>query len=45
VKERGQAMGRDYEHFLTEGAKVAPEMPGRDTTYRDRLLAALKGGK
>jgi len=40
---RGQEMGRDYKHFLTEASKVNPEMPGRDTTYRDRLLALMKG--
>jgi replication-associated recombination protein RarA len=40
--KRGQEMGRDYEHFLNEASKVAPEMPNRDITYRDRLLAALK---
>ena len=38
---RGQEMGRDYFHFLTEASKVMPEMPDRDFTYRDRLLAAL----
>lgn len=40
---RGQEMGRDYEHFLTEASKVAPEMPDRDTTYRDRLLEVIRG--
>jgi replication-associated recombination protein RarA len=39
---RGQEMGRDYEHFLLEASKVQPEMPGRDTTYLDRLKALLK---
>jgi replication-associated recombination protein RarA len=38
---RGQDMGRDYAHFLKEASKVAPEIPDRDTTYLDRLLAAL----
>ncbi|HLV37027.1 MAG TPA: hypothetical protein VKY59_18020 [Spirillospora sp.] len=38
---RGQEMGRDYAHFLKEASKVAPEVPDRDTTYLDRLLAAL----
>lgn len=42
---RGQEMGRDYEHFLTEASKVDPEMPGRDLTYRERLLAAFRAGK
>jgi replication-associated recombination protein RarA len=39
--KRGQEMGRDYLHFLTEASRVAPEMPDRDFTYRDRLLEAL----
>ena len=38
---RGQEMGRDYLHFLTEASRVMPEMPDRDFTYRDRLLEAL----
>jgi len=38
---RGQEMGRDYLHFLTEASKVMPELPDRDFTYRDRLLEAL----
>ncbi|SNT47780.1 hypothetical protein SAMN05421812_10721 [Asanoa hainanensis] len=37
---RGQEMGRDLLHFLQEGALVHNELPGRDTTYRDWLLAA-----
>lgn len=39
---RGQEMGRDYNHFLTEASKVSPELPECDTTYRDRLLALTK---
>ncbi len=35
---RGQAMGRDVRHFLEEGATVAPELPGRETKYRELLL-------
>jgi replication-associated recombination protein RarA len=38
---RGQAMGRDYRHFLNEASRVAPELPNRDTTYLDRLKALL----
>jgi replication-associated recombination protein RarA len=40
--QRGQAMGRDFAHFLAEASKVSPEMPGRDMTYRDRLLKMLQ---
>ncbi|MCA0455309.1 MAG: AAA family ATPase [Chloroflexi bacterium] len=38
---RGQEMGRDYRHFLTEASRVLPELPDRDRTYLDRLIAAL----
>ncbi len=38
---RGQEMGRDYRHFLTEASRVMPETPDRDRTYLDRLLATL----
>ncbi len=37
--QRGQSMGRDYAHFLSEASKVEPELPDRDTTYLDRLKA------
>ncbi len=39
---RGQEMGRDVNHFLNVAAQVAPELPNRDTTYRERLLKLLK---
>ncbi len=39
---RGQEMGRDLRHFLLTGANVANELPDRDRTYRERLLAALE---
>lgn len=39
---RGQQMGRGIEHFLTEAARVSPELESRDRTYYDRLLAQLK---
>ncbi len=39
---RGQEMGRDYQHFLTEASRVHPELPDRDRTYLDRLLALIK---
>lgn len=40
---RGQSIGRDYQHFLEEASKVIPEMPGRDLTYLDRLIALTRG--
>jgi replication-associated recombination protein RarA len=43
--KRGQEMGRGLEHFMKEGALVANERPGRDTTYRERLLAAIEAGE
>lgn len=39
---RGQQMGRGRRHFLEEAAQIAPERPGRDRTYRERLLQALE---
>jgi replication-associated recombination protein RarA len=41
--KRGSGMGRGLDHFLEEGAKLIPELPNRDTTYRHRVLAMLKG--
>ncbi len=41
---RGQRMGRDLRHFLEEGARLEPELPGRDTTYRDRIMRLLDEG-
>ena len=38
---RGQAMGRGPRHFWEEGAKLDPELVGRDTQYREKLLALL----
>lgn len=39
---RGVEMGRGDEHFLLEGALLANEVPGRDLTYRDRLLEMVE---
>lgn len=38
---RGPGMGRGKRHFWEEGSKLHPELPGRDTTYRERMLALL----
>ncbi|MEZ4666426.1 MAG: AAA family ATPase [Anaerolineae bacterium] len=43
--KRGQQMGRDRNHFMTEASKVLPEMPERDMTYRARLLTLLNDQK
>jgi replication-associated recombination protein RarA len=42
---RGQEMGRGLEHFMKEGARVENERPGRDITYRERLLKAIEAGE
>lgn len=34
---RGVARGRDEAHFYSEGARVIPELDGRDTTWGDYL--------
>jgi len=39
---RGQALGRAQRHFYEEGARVDPERPDRDTTYRQRILDLLE---
>jgi replication-associated recombination protein RarA len=41
----GRAMGRGARHFHEHGAKLAPELPDRDTTYRDRITALLDEGE
>ena len=38
---RGPEMGRGKRHFWEEGAKLYPELPERDKTYRERMLAIL----
>ena len=38
---RGPQMGRGKRHFWEEGAQLYPELPERDTTYRERMLAIL----
>ncbi|WP_420640583.1 AAA family ATPase [Candidatus Leptofilum sp.] len=40
----GQKMGRGKAHFWAEGAKVAPELPNRDTTYREYITKLLNEG-
>lgn len=39
---RGSEMGRGLRHFLEKGAKLSPELPDRDTTYRQRIMALLE---
>jgi replication-associated recombination protein RarA len=39
--QRGKELDRGTEHFYQEGARIFPEFPGRDTSYRDRLFKLL----
>ncbi len=39
---RGQAMGRGPQYFWEEGAKLEPELSGRNTEYREKILALIK---
>lgn len=41
---RGRSLDRGLRHFLEDAAQVVNERPGRDETYRRRLLAALDDG-
>lgn len=38
---QGKALGRGPRHFWEEGARLHPELPDRDTTYHERMLALL----
>lgn len=41
--KRGQQLGRGLQHFLQEGAKVAPELTEDDSPWRQRLLDLIEG--
>jgi replication-associated recombination protein RarA len=41
----GQAMGRGRRHFFEEAAKLDPELPDRDLTYRQRIMEMLDSGE
>lgn len=41
----GQAMGRGRRHFFEEAAKLNPEKPDRDLTYRQRIMEMLDNGE
>jgi len=38
---RGQELGRGFQHWFGEGARVENEIPDRDRTYRQRLQEIL----
>jgi replication-associated recombination protein RarA len=42
---QGRAMGRGKRHFFEEGARLNPELPGRDLTYRERIMELLDRGE
>jgi len=40
---RGIAMGRDIKYFAEVGSQIAPELPNRETKYRDRFRKIARG--
>ena len=38
---QGQAKGRGLRHFYETGARLEPELPNRDLTYRQRIMEML----
>lgn len=40
----GQKRGRGRRHFFEEAAKIIPELPNRDLTYRNRIMKMLEEG-
>lgn len=43
--KRGWEMGRGYEHFMREASKVEPLLEDRDTSFRDKIMAAIEAGE
>ena len=41
----GQAMGRGRQHFFETASQINPELPGRDLTYRERIMEMLAAGE
>jgi len=41
----GMAKGRGIRHFYEEGAKLEPELPNRDLSYRKRIMVLLDKGE
>jgi replication-associated recombination protein RarA len=39
--KRGQEMGRGFRHWFSNGARVENEIPDRDLTYHERVLAII----
>ena len=40
----GQKKGRGRRYFFEEASKIVPELPNRDTSYRERILKMLDDG-
>ena len=40
-----QAKGRGTRHFFEVGAKLEPELPDRDLTYRQRIMEMIDRGE
>ena len=43
--KRGWEMGRGYEHFMTEASRVENQINSGETSYRDRIMAAIASGE
>ena len=39
--KRGSEMGRNYEHFMKEASRIENPAKDRDSSYRDRIMAAI----
>ena len=43
--KRGSEMGRNYEHFMKEASRIENPANDRDSSYRDRIMAAIESGE
>ena len=43
--KRGWDLGRGYEHFMKEASHIENPVKDRDSSYRDRIMAALESGE
>ncbi len=43
--EAGQKKGRGRRYFFEEASRINPELPGRDKTYLEKILAMLDNGE
>lgn len=40
-----KALPMGYQHFMTEASRVENRIAGIDTSYRDRIMAAIAAGE